>query len=165
LVNFGNYAYLITRDIPSSLYYYHPDQSALANYIKVIADISHPESGWRQQYINNAYCSTIDGIIPESIYGWHIDNNVLTKDAYIFKFGKLSGITWNDFKEKNKVTIQEESIARASCPKSQISSSYYKKSFDGSIIKSNTNINLNNALILLAGISAIFLVHNILKEK
>ena len=165
LVNYGNYAYLITRDIPSSLYYYHPDQSALANYIKVIGDISNAESGWRQQYINNAYCSTIDGIIPESISGWKIDNNVLTKDAYIFRLGKLSGINWNDFKQKNKVTIQEESIARASCPKSQISSSYYKKSFDGSIITSNSLFKLNNALILLAGISAIFLVHNILKEK
>jgi hypothetical protein len=165
LINYGNYAYLITRDIPSSLYYYHPDQSNLANYIKVIGDISNAESGWRQQYINNAYCSTIDDIIPDSISGWNIGNNVLTKDAYIFKFGKILGITWNNFKQKNKVTIQEESIARASCPKSQISSSYYKKSFDGSIITSNSLFKLNNALILLAGISAIFLVHNILKEK
>ena len=152
LVNFGNYSYLITRDIPNSLYYYHPDQGELGGYTKIIGDILHPETGWRQQYINNAYCSIKNGILLDSQYGYKKNNN---------------GISWDTFVTKYKVKSEEETIARASCKDSELSTSYYKKikSFDGSMVESNPNFNLNNTLILLAGVSAIFLVHNILKNK
>jgi hypothetical protein len=171
VINFDNKTYIAIQNVFRDKFWYHPTKGdVLGSYWKPISDINVGSTS-RQEFINNGFCSVKDGVLINTIwdpYPFFYDREPNDNDIKISiqRWGGAGAITWNQFKITYRVTPEEEAIARAICTSSELSSSYYKKTFagfDGSIKSSNSN--LNNILFLLAGVSAIFLVKNMLKNK